>query len=379
MTRRRNTKDCEFLTALFLRWLIWAMVIVVSAQVAGAASYESSGQNFTMIPLVNFSSDDGTGYGLRVSLFEYDGVSRPYRKTYSAQAFFTTKGKWVHRFYMDMPHLRPGHRVEIEALYEKEDFANYYGGLSESVLDTYTKAQKTFQQNHPKLRVMWIRDLRLPWRLRTEFRTGRNRIRPNATAGSILSDIAPPGADGATLFHTTVALQYDTRDDYVNSTKGVFEEFLVEYGLGSGFSGGKMTYEHRHFFSPVPVFTLAHRLHVGLTFGDVPFYEAFPLGGSSVLRGAPAARWRDSGRILLNGELRWRGLILSDQYNIRLGMLAFGDVGQVFNRSEVPSTDDWHVGAGAGLRFYWHSTVLRADYGISGKNRGIYLTFSHVF
>jgi hypothetical protein len=263
------------------------MVIVVSAQVAGAASYESSGQNFTMIPLVNFSSDDGTGYGLRVSLFEYDGVSRPYRKTYSAQAFFTTKGKWVHRFYMDMPHLRPGHRVEIEALYEKEDFANYYGGLSESVLDTYTKAQKTFQQNHPKLRVMWIRDLRLPWRLRTEFRMGRNRIRPNATAGSILSDLAPPGADGA--------------------------------------------------------------------------------------------RWRDSGRILLNGELRWRGLILSDQYNIRLGMLAFGDVGQVFNRSEVPSTDDWHVGAGAGLRFYWHSTVLRADYGISGKNRGIYLTFSHVF
>ena len=53
MTRRRNTKDCEFLTALFLRWLIWAMVIVVSAQVAGAASYESSGQNFKIDRQIN--------------------------------------------------------------------------------------------------------------------------------------------------------------------------------------------------------------------------------------------------------------------------------------------------------------------------------------
>ena len=57
--------------------------------------HETVGWHPTAVPLLNFSSDDGTGYGLRANLFEYDGQSIPYRRKCSAQVFISTKGKWV--------------------------------------------------------------------------------------------------------------------------------------------------------------------------------------------------------------------------------------------------------------------------------------------
>ncbi|MDA0745928.1 MAG: BamA/TamA family outer membrane protein [bacterium] len=337
------------------------------------------GRKLTPIPLLNFSSDDGTGYGLRVNLYNYDGASVPYRTCYSVQAFFSTKGKWAHRFYLDLPNVRPGQRVELEALYEKEDYANYHGGLTDSVLDTYTREQKTFEQKYPKARVTWIKDLRGPWRLRTGLQVGHNSVTPNQEAGNILFDANPRGAKGGANVQTGAALRYDTRDDYNNSASGFLEELLVEYGLGKDFNSGRITYDHRHFLPVGESWVIAHRLNAGLTFGRVPFYEAFDLGGSNTLRGRPAASERGDGRILLNGELRWRGIPISRSRNIYLGLLAFGDAGQVFSRSDGPAMDKWKAGAGAGLRFHWYSTIVRADYGYSEGNTGMYVTFSQVF
>ena len=361
--------------------LLTAAVALLSAGPADAQehAYRTVGRKFTAIPLVNFSSDDGAGYGLRASLFDYDGVSIPYRRATSVQAFFSTKGKWTHRFYVDIPSVRPGQRLEIEALYEKEDFANYCGGLTDDALDALSREQRTFKQNYPKLRLMWVRDIHLPWRVRAGFQVGRNRVTPNADVGNILSGAAPPGVDGGTHFQVNAALRYDSRDDYNNSASGVLEELLVEYGLGDGFNWRKVTYEHRHFLPLREGWTVAHRFTAGLTFGDVPFYEAFGLGGSNTLRGLSAARWRGEGQILLNAELRWRGLRLSENRNIYLGALLFGDVGQVFSRADGPSMDDWQAGVGAGLRFHWHSTIVRADYGLSEGKKGVYVTFSQVF
>ncbi len=351
-------------------------VLTVGAE---AQTQRTEGRKLTTIPLLNFSSDDGAGYGLRVSFYDYDATSVPYRSCYSVQAFFSTKGKWAHRFYLDLPNVRPGSRLEVEALYEKEDYSNYYGGLSDGVLDTYTREQKTFEQNYPKVRVRWIKDLQGPWRLRTGLQVGHNSVTPNQEAGNILFDANPRGADGGTNVQAGAALRYDTRDDYTNSASGLLEELLVEYGLGNDFNGVRISYDHRYFLPMGKSWVFAHRLNAGLTFGSVPFYEAFDLGGSNTLRGPPAARWRGDGRILLNTELRWRGLPLSRNRDIHVGMLIFSDIGQVFSRSEGPSPDEWKAGGGAGLRFHWYTTIVRADYGYSDGKKGVYITFSQVF
>ena len=359
-----------------------AVLAVLSAFPCDAQkAHETSGWRPTALPLLNFSSDDGTGYGLRVNLFEYDGVSVPYRRKYSVQLFMTTKGTWVHRVLVDTPHLRPGQRLEGELVYEKEDFANYYGGLSDEDSDAYSRDQKTFRQAFPELKVKWIRTLRVPWRLRLGGRLSHRDITPNALTGSILAKQNPLGADGGMFAQINSSLRYDTRDDYNNATSGVLEELLVGFGLGGGgdYRGVTFSFDHRHFRPLTQTLLFAHRMSVDWTLGDLPFYEELKLGGSRTVRGAPSARDRGEARILLNGELRWRGLPLWRRRHMYLGVAVFGDLGQIFERGELPHGGEWRRGVGMGLRYHWQSTIVRADYGSSGDRTAIYITFSQVF
>ena len=85
-------------------WFVMAMSVLAVGRTSGAErACETVGKRFTALPLLNFSSDDGTGYGFRLNLYDYDGRTIPYRRAYSAQAFFSTKGKWVHLLNIDLP------------------------------------------------------------------------------------------------------------------------------------------------------------------------------------------------------------------------------------------------------------------------------------
>ena len=352
-----------------------------------AKAHESTGWRPTAVPLWNYSTDDGTGYGLRANLYEYDGRTVPYRRKYSAQLFFTARGKWVHRLLMDTPRFRGGDdRLELEFVFEKEEFANYYGGLSREETRGLHRDHKTFSQAFPELKLRWIRRLgsprdSTPWGLRLGSRLSYYRITPNAGAGNILVEQDPLGADGGPLAQVDASLRYDTRDNYNDSSDGLLEELLVEYTFGAGgdYNGARARLEHRHFASPVSGIVAAHRLALDWTAGDLPFFEELELGGSNTVRGLPKARDRGSARVLLNGELRWRGLRLSTGENIFLGALLFADAGQIFDRGELPAGDRWRRGAGLGLRLHWQSTIVRADYGSSAGGTGTYITFSQVF
>ena len=355
---------------------LWATPSVV------AEVHETVGWRLTGIPLVNFSSDDGTGYGLRLNLFEYDGGTIPYRRKLSAQAFFTTKGKWVHRLLLDSPAFRGrNERLQVEIVYEKEDLANYYGGLSGSETAGLSRDQTTFQQAYPEIALTWILPLRNTWHLRLGGQLNRRDVSPNASTGSILADRSPLGVDGGTLLQVNGALRYDSRDNYNDSSSGVLEELLVEYGVGAGgdFNGVTARFQHRHFRMLTGSLTVAHRLEADWTAGDLPFYEELELGGSTTVRGLPGSRHRGQARVLLNGELRWLGVELSSRQNMRIGLLAFVDVGQIFGRDQLPAAGEWSRGAGGGLRYHWHSTIVRADYGVSSGDTGIYITFSQLF
>ena len=363
-----------------------AGLLLRPAPVDAGAAYESTGFRPTAIPLLNFSSDDGAGYGLRANLFEYDGRTVPYRRKYSAQLFFTTRGKWVHRLLMDTPRFRGGDRLELELVYEKEEFANYYGGLSKEETRGLDRDRRTFSRAFPEFRARWIRPLgspraSTPWRLRLGSRLSWHEITPNAQAGNILFEQNPLGADGGPLAQAGAALRYDTRDNYNDSSSGLLEEALVQYTFGAGgdYNGLQARLEHRHFAALLPGIVAAHRIALDWTAGDLPFFEELELGGSSTIRGLPKARDRGEARVLLNGELRWRGVRLSSAQNIHVGGLLFADAGQIFGGGEGPSRHDWRRGAGLGLRFLWQSTIVRADHGFSSGGSGIYITFSQLF
>lgn len=369
-------------------WL--SLLFLLAALPANAArSGEAPGWKPTAIPLVNYSSDYGTGYGLRLSLFRYDGHTLPYDRAYSAQLFFTTRSRWVHRLYLDLPHWRPGQRLEIEALLEKEDRANYYGNLSDravdqhlGVLDKAARANRTtFRQVHPSLRLMWLRSLRAPWALQLEVQANNNNLRANAGEGSLLRLLHPLGASGGSLVQLRTALRYDTRDDYNNSTRGQLAELRLEFSAGRGgdFHGGQLGFEHRHFLPLRADLVLANRIDVACAFGALPFFALPALGGSDTIRGLMASRVRDRGRLLGNVELRWPGLTLVPQAQISGGLVLFADAGQTFRPSGGPNLNHWYGGAGMGGRLLWHSTIVRGDLGRADGQLGLYLTFSQVF
>jgi outer membrane protein assembly factor BamA len=345
---------------------------------------KTAGWRFTPIPLLNYTSDDGMGYGLRIGMYEYDGQTVPYKRAYKAQFFVTTEGKWAHLFSMDVPNFFPGQRLEIEAALDKQEYANYYGELTNREVDSLhlTKDQRTFKNVSPNVDVTWIRRLTGPWQHRVGSGIKYTWITPNAGSGNILDTIRPVGFDGGLLMTLNSSLRYDTRDNYNNSAKGLFEELLLEYKFGGGgdFNGWLLSYEHRHFIPVGEPFVFGYRMQADQTFGDIAFFDELKLGGDNSVRGMPAARVRGQGRFLFNSEFRWQGIKLSDRRNMYIGMLVFGDAGQIFKRKDGPSlTHNWHTGGGAGLRFYWHSTIIRVDYGYSADGTGLYILFSQVF
>jgi outer membrane protein assembly factor BamA len=359
--------------------------ILIALILAGQPSfaeevYQTVGRRFTFLPLTGFSSDDGIGGGFRLSLFDYDGETIPYARTFSLQGFFTSKGKWAHQFRADFPEILKGNRLEISVRYDKEETASFFGDLSEGDLLPFSEDERNFEQIDPFITVRLIRTLNAPWQIQFRVRTGKTYIKPK-TPTNVIGILSPLGHDGGMLLQAGVAVRYDTRDDYVNTIRGRLGEAGVEWRFGDGgnFNSIELTIEHRHFKEVLNRVILAQRLHGIYTFGDIPFYERPKLGSSKTLRGLSADRFRDDGRILMNTELRWLGVRASHRNNIYAGANLFSDIGQVFPRRSWPKSDQWEVGVGVGLRIYWHSTVVRADYGCANGGSALYMRFSQIF
>ena len=359
---------------------------LLTAPPAGAGSpHEATALRPTAIPLLSFSSDDGVGYGLRATLYEYDGRTVPYLRKYSAQLYFTSGGRWVHLLAMDTPRFRGADRLEMTLRFEKEALANYYGSLTDGEARLLSRDQKTFSRSLPSIELRWFRRLgppQAPWGLGLGARFSRAGITPNAEAGNVLSEDHPPGIDGGVLGQVNASVRYDSRDDYNDTSTGLLEELLVEYGIGGGgYRGMRVRFEHRHFTAPAAGLVAAHRLALDWTAGELPFYEWPEVGGGDTLRGLVRGRDRGGRRVLLNGELRWRGMRLSARESMFLGAVAvaFADAGRVFGGGALAAPGRWRHGLGIGLRGRWQSTVVRADWGRSGGATGLYLTFAHMF
>ena len=362
--------------------IVFLIPLILAGQPSFAKNaYETVGRRFTFLPLAGFSTDDGPGGGFRLTQFDYDGVSIPYSRAISAQGFFTTKGKWAHQIMADFPQVAPGRRLELSLRFDKEETANFFGDLTDEQLTSFTREEQTFQQIDVYIDARWIRTLARPWQLQWRLRGGTTFITPHAPQRNVIEMIAPLGYKGGHLVQLGASLRYDTRDDYTNSTRGRLEEVGIEWAAGGGgnFNGGGLVLQHRHFKQVYDRIILAQRLLATYNVGEIPFYELPKLGSSRTLRGLSADRFRDEARLLLNTELRWLGVRISDRRHMFAGLNLFADIGQVFPNNTLPTAEAWRLGVGAGMRFYWYSMVVRADYGRSNGGSALYMRFSQIF
>jgi outer membrane protein assembly factor BamA len=116
-----------------------------------------------------------------------------------------------------------------------------------------------------------------------------------------------------------------------------------------------------------------------LNTGNVPLRNLAALGGSDIMRGYYAGRYRDKNMTAMQAEYRspiwWR-----------IGFVLFGGFGEVFNTikpKNIITPKGWlKYSLGGGLRFSIRKNErlnLRMDYGIGYRSAGFYFTVAESF
>lgn len=375
--------------------------------------------SFAALPLLNFTTDRGVGYGAFAALYLHgseaeDASARvriPYRLALSGQFYQTTAGYFFHKLMLDA--LRPlslPWRVQATLGWERWPDAPYFGfGVRTPRLrpeDTPAKRYASRQES------LWgMVSARTPLRGALDLFWG-SVLRATSVETypeSLLAEERPFGVEGGLVHLLYGGLLWDTRDQEPTPTRGVWSEMSLRlahplWGSASAFAGLNAT--HRHFWRlrEEGSLVLALRALVDVQLGNVPFFHAYALGGSqwlelgghSALRGLPMGRYRAKATALGTVELRAR-LLEAAPWGIPLEVqgVPFLEMAQLWTLAPGPPPDFWPLGVGLGLRaLVQRAFVVRLDYGLGfeqylppgggarrelGWTQGVYAIVGHPF
>jgi len=412
---------------------LYAKPRLTEAQVAD----KQTGSYFTGLPIINYDSDTGLGYGARVywhdngekdaSLFDMT----PYKYEIYGQFLETTNGWQYHVLHFDAPYIGGSlFRITSELLYEKNTQANYFGttasslgNLNDSNNNTYNTAQEQqdaldgqgdryynrFLLEKPTAEVNLARDffgglIRLTVGVNFSHayiqtyenttingtHSQENKLYDDSLDGSLI------GAQGGWDNGLKLAIVYDSRDFAPNPKNGHAFDFTTGfYGkqLGSDYTHQRYNFSTRNFYThpDAEYLTLAFRWVYSIQNGDTPFYNKntigfadefkFGLGGFRTLRGYQQNRFVADVKTVINFEPRF-SIYEAHTYGQSFEFIAvpFVDAGKVFDKVSDTDLSNYKYTYGAGLRIAWNqSTIIMIDYGQSVEDSGLYINFGHIF
>ena len=161
-----------------------------------------------------------------------------------------------------------------------------------------------------------------------------------------------------TKYSVTLRLTRDTRDYFLNPTRGRRDSIAVEVSR-SDFRLRKAWLSLQQYFPTWRKQTIAIELHGAATWGvNIPPTELFYLGGATTLRGYDEDWFSGPRRVYANFEYRF--LVGPDSQ-----IFVFTDLGAV-TLIETPSVfDTLRVGYGFGARLESRGGILRINYGLA--------------
>ena len=250
---------------------------------------------------------------------------------------------------------------------------NFFGvgnGMDPAYLERY-------DARFPRLRVNALQRLRPGLYAGLNYSFDDFRI-VRRDAGGILAADSLTGSQGGRISSVGAGFFYDTRDNNNVPTRG----FLVEGDLktdqrwtGSQFAFSRLQLSASRYWAMLRTSVLAANAAATLTSGETPFFQLATLGGTKRLRGSFEGKYRDRHALLLQAEYRspmwWR-----------LGAVAFGGTGLVFNGQDANQASHlrWNYGAGLRLALDRLQRInLRIDYGRGYRSSGFYVTIGEAF
>ena len=429
-----------FLSAVFL--------FSVAVENAGAAKLseeklakKKEGYYVTGLPLINYTSDDGLGYGARVYLYNngnkgdeyYDET--PYFMALYAQFYMTTTGKMYHELNLDNYNvLGTKYRVKAFFAYDYDQNANFFGvgsitterKLFDSSFNTYDTYADYFdefldagnKENYKYnkyqiakptfnldffgpianninfilgVQVMYA-DIKT-WQGKDFKIKGDEYTQLNPTLFDILD---PTGADGGWTNNFRVGIAYDTRDFEPDPTKGTNIDYsfvISPKAMGSEEYYNRSTVGARYWLTPVKDLTFVGRVAYTNAFGDIPFYEApyfwFPfkrqhgLGANRTLRGYKKYRFVGETMTCANAEARFKFWeVAGGGQRFVFKVAVYGDIGNAYDDWDEPFSDprwdDYKYSYGAALVIAWNqATIVHFAYSMSPEDSAISIDFDH--
>jgi outer membrane protein insertion porin family len=181
-----------------------------------------------------------------------------------------------------------------------------------------------------------------------------------------------PSGDTRSL---TLSLTGDTRDHYMNPTKGFYWRASAETAgalLGGSYTFSKYQGEGSAYREVRPNQVFAVRLSGGTSTGVLPLHEQYRIGGAETLRGYNYGEFYGDSMLLANAEYRFQ--ILKGLQGV-----VFVDTGSTWLKEEEINVGGFSTGAGLGVRVETPIGMLRIDYGIGKQGGQAYLSFGQMF
>lgn len=228
-----------------------------------------------------------------------------------------------------------------------------------------------------------------------------NTLTGKASLAYHISRVIDPS--GVTEFRTLslpFGATWDTRPVKKDATDGIAISAEVKpfYGLGYTESGVRMVWDTRGYktVSQNGALVLAARVQVGAIFGSslagTPREDLFFSGGPATVRGQPykslgVYQLTDgSGTPFLTGGTHFLAGSLESRLKIgrNLGLVGFVDVGHIDANAKFSLSDNWHAGAGLGLRYLTTIGPIRLDVaapisGATGQGLQLYVGLGQAF
>jgi outer membrane protein assembly factor BamA len=198
--------------------------------------------------------------------------------------------------------------------------------------------------------------------------------------GGLIATGSVPGASDGNILGLGAGITRDTRSSTIWPRRGSYHQLRGVFNggvFGGDYKYGTFSLDLRSYV-PISSNSVLALRGVAVTSTDVPPFDFMPqLGGDQLLRGFFAGRFRDLDLLAFQAEYRfpvWR----------RFGMVAFGSAGQVQPTLNKVTLDEFHAGAGFGIRFRLSDKEeinIRADFawGLDIGSSGFYLGIGEAF
>lgn len=385
--------------------------------------------NIAGLPVLDFNSDKGLAYG-GTFILNYKKVEehQPYTFSFEPLVEWSTKGQRKIRIFFDSPHLilenfrfniyYENHHDKFHPYYGQNNFSSYDKDLIDEDHETYIN-KRVYNYLSDKNRL--YANSKFPIFNSNFFiiaGLGYNRylneIKEDSTKIEIDYNnglISKKEFEGGRFYAIRTGISYDSRNNELNPSKGIWSELLLTYSPlipGSDFEFANLLFMFNHYMTIINKdLIFAHRTMYRYSMGNEPFFslsEFYPsykllegMGGAKSIRGVFRNRLTGTEQLFTNIELRYMFYHLEIfNQNLDFQALMFTDMG-IINPFYHDSTSldhisyqemqyykdskDYRIGVGLGGRVHLNKTfVAGMDAGIS-KEDGLRLYFSmgHLF